>query len=70
MAFFISDLKRPGFKSMAFFILWEADEKDPSAAFSGRLTVSAAWRRVAPYSSQRHPSSFFDQPPKTSFLPN
>jgi hypothetical protein len=25
---------------------------------SGRLTVSAAWQKVVPYSSRRHPSSF------------
>jgi hypothetical protein len=35
----------------------QADEKYPSAALSGRLTVSAAWQEVAPYSSRRHPSS-------------
>jgi hypothetical protein len=28
----------------------------PSAALSGRLTISAAWREVALYSSRRHPS--------------
>ncbi|MGA2467657.1 MAG: TRAM domain-containing protein [Thermodesulfobacteriota bacterium] len=43
-------------------IWWErlkqAVEKRPSAALSGRLTVLAAWQKVAPYSSRRHPSSF------------
>ena len=33
-------------------------ENRPSAALSGRLTLSAAWQGVAPYSSRRHPSSF------------
>jgi hypothetical protein len=33
-------------------------EKWPSAALSGRLTVSTAWQEVAPYSSRRHPLSF------------
>jgi hypothetical protein len=37
----------------------QAVEKRPSAALSGRLTVSAAWQEVAPYSSRRHPSSRF-----------
>jgi hypothetical protein len=36
----------------------QAVEKRPSAALSGRLTISAAWQKVAPYSSRRHPSSF------------
>jgi hypothetical protein len=30
-------------------------DKRPSAAFSGRLTALAAWQKVAPYSSRRHP---------------
>jgi hypothetical protein len=29
-------------------------EKWPSAALSARLTISAAWQKVAPYSSRRH----------------
>jgi hypothetical protein len=37
-----------------------AVEKRPSvprfAGFSGRLTLSAAWQGVAPYSSRRHPA--------------
>jgi hypothetical protein len=36
----------------------QAVEKRPSAALSGRLTISAAWQKVAPYSSRRHPLSF------------
>jgi hypothetical protein len=31
----------------------QAVEKRPSAALSGRLTVSVAWQKVAPYSSRR-----------------
>jgi len=33
---------------------------------SGRLTVSAAWQEVAPYSSRRH-SQGFENPPKLDF---
>jgi hypothetical protein len=40
------------------FFTKQAAEKRPSAALSGRLTVLAAWQKVAPYSSRRHPSSF------------
>jgi hypothetical protein len=40
---------------------YQAAEKRPSVALSGRLTVSAAWQEVAPYSSRRHPSSFTPQ---------
>jgi len=40
------------------FVILQADEKHPSAALSGRLTVSAAWQKVAPYPLRRHPSSF------------
>jgi hypothetical protein len=32
----------------------QAAEKRPSAAISGRLTISAAWQEVALYSSRRH----------------
>jgi len=32
----------------------QAAEKRPSASISGRLTISAAWQEVAPYSSRRH----------------
>jgi len=59
----------------------ESVEKRPSAALSGRLTASAAWQEVAPYSSRRHPSPFvveayssstphsseFRVPPQTGF---
>jgi hypothetical protein len=37
--------------------LIQAVEKRLSAAFPGRLTISAAWQEVALYSSRRHPSS-------------
>jgi hypothetical protein len=40
-------------------VLEQVAEKWPSAAVSGRLTVSAAWRQVAPYSSRHHPSFFW-----------
>ena len=48
----VSDLK---------FIPEQVVEKRPSAALSGRLTASAAWQEVAPYSLRRHPSSFTPQ---------
>jgi hypothetical protein len=38
-------------------LLYQAAEKRPSAALSGRLTVLSAWQDVAPYPSRRHPSS-------------
>ena len=50
----------------------------PICCVSGRLTVSTAWQRVAPYSSQRHPSSFagalhlgiFEQPAENDLFNN
>jgi hypothetical protein len=42
--------------------LYQVTEKWPSvprfAGLSGRLTVSAAWQEVAPYSSRRHSQDF------------
>jgi len=35
-------------------MIQQAAEKRPSASISGRLTLSAAWKEVAPYSSRRH----------------
>jgi len=36
-------------------MIQQVAEKRPSTSMSGRLTLSAAWQEVAPYSSRRRP---------------